>query len=70
MSSNYKFYGSLGMIPVFLLWIYLSWIIVLFGAERTDQAQNVARRPAVADDGIGAKDLKRRGLRRPERLCC
>jgi len=31
--TAYTFYGSLGSIPVFLLWIYLSWIIVLFGAE-------------------------------------
>jgi membrane protein len=28
-----KVYGALGAIPVFLLWIYVSWIIVLFGAE-------------------------------------
>ena len=30
---NYsKIYGSLGAIPIFLLWIYLIWIIVLAGA--------------------------------------
>ena len=26
-------YGSLGIIPIFLIWIYLTWAIVLFGAE-------------------------------------
>jgi membrane protein len=26
-------YGSLGAIPLFLLWIYVSWIVVLFGAR-------------------------------------
>lgn len=32
--ANYeKLYGTLGTLPVFLLWIYLSWIIVLLGAE-------------------------------------
>ncbi len=36
-----KFYGSLGAIPVFLLWIYLSWIIVLFGAEVAFAMQHV-----------------------------
>ena len=31
--ASYEVYGSLGAIPVFLLWIYVSWILVLFGAE-------------------------------------
>jgi membrane protein len=26
-------YGSLGLIPLFLFWIYISWLIVLFGLE-------------------------------------
>lgn len=28
-----KIYGSLGLIPVFLVWLYLVWLIILFGAE-------------------------------------
>lgn len=28
-------YGSLGLVPLFLLWIYLTWLIVLFGLEIT-----------------------------------
>lgn len=28
-----KLYGSLGAIPVFMLWLFLCWIIILFGAE-------------------------------------
>lgn len=39
--TSYAFYGSLGSIPVFLLWVYLSWIIVLFGAEIAFAAQHV-----------------------------
>jgi len=32
--SNYQLiYGVLSFIPIFLLWIYISWAIVLFGAE-------------------------------------
>jgi membrane protein len=33
MTAFDKIYGSLGAVPVFLLWIYLTWLIVLFGAE-------------------------------------
>lgn len=28
-------YGSLGLIPLFLFWVYITWIIVLFGLELT-----------------------------------
>jgi membrane protein len=28
-------YGSLGLIPLFLLWLYLTWVIVLIGLELT-----------------------------------
>lgn len=28
-------YGSLAVIPLFILWLYISWLIVLFGAQLT-----------------------------------
>jgi membrane protein len=28
-----KLYGALGLIPLFLFWLYLNWLIVLFGLE-------------------------------------
>jgi membrane protein len=28
-----KIYGILGTLPAFLIWVYISWVIVLFGAE-------------------------------------
>lgn len=28
-------YGSLGLIPLFLFWLYITWLIVLFGLELT-----------------------------------
>jgi membrane protein len=34
--ANYeKIYGALGTLPVFLIWLYLVWVLVLVGAEVT-----------------------------------
>ncbi len=32
---NYQLYGTLALLPIFLFWIYLTWLIVLFGLELT-----------------------------------
>jgi membrane protein len=32
-------YGSLGLIPLFLFWLYLTWLIILFGLEITATLQ-------------------------------
>ena len=31
--SIQQLYGSLGLIPVFMFWVYLMWLVVLFGLE-------------------------------------
>ena len=36
-----KIYGSLGIIPVFLLGLYFSWLIILFGAQVSFATQNL-----------------------------
>lgn len=51
-----RIYGSFALIPVFFLWIYLVWIIVLFGVELAYLAQNRAQLTAAV--------LGRRGVRR------
>ncbi|NOZ23910.1 MAG: YihY family inner membrane protein [Planctomycetes bacterium] len=33
-------YGTLALIPIFLLWLFLTWLIVLFGVEVTYTSQN------------------------------
>jgi membrane protein len=33
MARYDQIYGPLSLIPVFLLWVYISWVLVLFGAE-------------------------------------
>lgn len=41
-------YGALGVLPVFLLWLYLVWISVLFGAETAAAIPARVPEPAVA----------------------
>jgi membrane protein len=36
-------YGSLGLLPLFLLWLNLSWLLFLFGAELAATAANLGR---------------------------
>jgi len=40
-------YGTFAALPVFLLWIYLSWLIVLFGAELAASLEEWRTRPAL-----------------------
>ena len=39
--ASYEVYGALASIPIFLLWIYTSWVLVLIGAEVAFAAQHV-----------------------------
>jgi len=38
--SNSKIYGSLALVPVFMIGLYFSWLILLFGAQVTYAFQN------------------------------
>ena len=45
---SYKtLYGTLSIIPIFLLWVYLVWCIVLFGAEIVAAFPEWRRRPGA-----------------------
>ena len=39
--QHHAIYGSLGTIPVFIIWVNITWIIILFGCELTFANQNV-----------------------------
>jgi membrane protein len=41
ITSRYAIYGSFAALPLFLLWLQISWFIVLFGAEVSFAHQNV-----------------------------
>ena len=38
--TNSKIYGSLGLVPVFMIGLYFSWLILLFGAQIAYAIQN------------------------------
>jgi len=40
-SGQGKLYGALALLPLFLLWLYLTWIIILFGFILTRTLQNL-----------------------------
>jgi membrane protein len=45
--ANYQqVYGALAMVPIFVFWIYLSWILVLIGASLTASLAAFDYRPA------------------------
>jgi len=41
--GSQSLYGALGLIPLFLLWLNVSWLIFLFGAEVAHTTANLAR---------------------------
>jgi len=60
--SYARLYGALALIPLFMLWVYLTWLVVLFGAQISQALQNFPRwveqerqrqrgadRPAIVD---------------------
>jgi membrane protein len=59
-AATSSFYGAAGVIPVFLFWLYISWLIFLLGAEIAYTAANLSRlRLAEEDESIllGPADL-------------
>jgi membrane protein len=55
--SNSKIYGSFGLVPVFMIGLYFSWLILLFGAQVAYAFQN---RKAYLQDKL-AENVNQRG---------
>src|SRR5690606_19089966 len=36
-----QIYGALGLFPIFLVWLYVTWIIIIIGAELAYCSQNI-----------------------------
>jgi membrane protein len=45
------FYGALGALPLFLMWVFLSWVLVLFGARLAYAVQHARFRGGVMELG-------------------
>lgn len=51
-STSYaQFYGSLALLPLFLMWIYVTWVIVLLGLQSAYALQHFSRLIANQGDG-------------------
>ncbi len=56
--SNYNaIYGSFAALPLFLIWLQLSWVILLYGAEMAFVWENT---PSLETDDLGYEDLSLR----------
>jgi len=44
-------YGAFAIIPLFLLWMYVSWVVVLFGATLTAALEERRRHKTIKDAG-------------------
>ncbi len=57
-------YGSFSQIPLFLIWLYISWIIVLLGAEISFAVQNIKTYQKEAESiNISISDKEKFALR-------
>lgn len=59
MSRYNAIYGSFAALPLFLIWLQISWLIILFGAEISHGVEN-AKRLGYAEE---TKNLSQRSLR-------
>jgi membrane protein len=54
-----KVYGAIGLVPLFLFWLYLNWLIVLFGLELAFTLQGMRGRAFEEHDrdtGLAVSD--------------
>lgn len=60
VASRSRIYGAFAAIPVFMFWLYVTWVILLLGVEFTYVLQNVDAR--YQEKGAAAASLRARVL--------
>jgi membrane protein len=60
VSKYNAIYGSFAALPLFLIWLQVSWMIVLLGAEIAYNHQHVSQYAMAADHGTASPDLCKR----------
>jgi len=51
-----ELYGVLGLIPLSMLWIYISWLVVLFGVQLAYTTQNLEKLDSIETSSIDNSD--------------
>ena len=54
-ASFQQLYGALAVIPIFLIWVYTSWLVVLFGASLASSLASFRYQPRAMRLGTGAE---------------
>lgn len=52
-----RLYGSLGLVPLFMLWVYLMWLVVLFGLQTAAILEGLAGRGRILAAPANAPDI-------------
>ena len=60
VARNNAIYGSFAALPLFLIWLQLSWLIVLVGAEISYAIQNVSKHNISDEEATYSIDSKKR----------
>jgi len=55
--SASRLYGSLGLVPLFMMWIYLMWLVVLFGLQIAAILQSFMRQGRNLASALSAPDV-------------
>jgi membrane protein len=55
--SASRLYGSLGLVPLFMLWIYVMWLVVLFGLQVAAILQGLSRDGRLLASSVGISDV-------------